>query len=35
MVVRSAVCTDRDWNIELSVMTKGKKWRRERDSNPR
>ncbi len=34
-VVHSVKCIDRDGGIELEVMTKGNKWRRERDSNPR
>lgn len=32
--VRSVKCVDRDGSIELEVMTNGKKWRREGDSNP-
>ena len=36
MVVKYVKCLDDDGGMELSlVMTKGNKWRRERDSNPR
>ncbi|MBO7089533.1 MAG: hypothetical protein J6W70_06485, partial [Lentisphaeria bacterium] len=30
MVVKNVKCIDREGHIEISVMTKGKKWRSER-----
>lgn len=35
MTVKNVRCTDQDGHFELSVMTKGTKWRREGDSNSR
>ena len=35
LVVKNVKCIDHEGHIEISVMTKGKKWRREGDSNPR
>ena len=35
MTVKNVRCTDQDGHFEVSVMTKGTKWRREGDSNSR